>query len=230
MIRSFLALVFVISLTISSQAQDIKPTEDKALFKILVLKMDGSPRANNKVAFVDEAADKTYEGETDAEGKFKILLPKNINYKVYSEIFGNIQKIQEVQVPDMVGLLTFNMKLEYDMSGWDINLDGIEFDTGKSTLRKESYTVLNEAYEFLAASPTMKVEIQGHTDDVGTEESNQKLSDDRARVVMEYLIKKGISKDRLVSKGYGESEPLTTETDAASRQKNRRTVFKIVSE
>jgi OOP family OmpA-OmpF porin len=230
MLRSIFIALSLFLLGFTGFSQDLKPTADQALFKVKVLKMDGSPRVNNTVRFVDEANDKKYSGKTDAAGAFQILLPKNILYKVYSEIFGSIEEVQDVQVPDMVGLFTYSMKLEYDMSGWDINMDGIQFDSGKSTLRSESYKSLDEAVEFLTASETMTVEIQGHTDNVGSDESNQKLSQDRAAVVRAYLIKKGIKADRLESNGYGEKQPIADNTESKGRQKNRRTVFKIVSE
>jgi outer membrane protein OmpA-like peptidoglycan-associated protein len=230
MLRATCIAIAFCLLSFGGFSQGLKPTADQALFKVSVLKMDGSPRANNTVRFIDEVNDKKYSGKTDASGAFEVLLPKKISYKVYSEIFGNIQEVQLVEVPDMEGLLTFNMKLEYDMSGWDINMDGIQFDSGKSTLRSESYKALDEAVDFLKTSKTMTVEIQGHTDNVGSEESNGKLSQDRAAVVRAYLIKKGIAPNRLESNGYGESMPIADNADSKGRQKNRRTVFKIVSE
>ena len=162
--------------------------------------MDGSPRANNTVRFVDKVSDESFTGKTDETGAFQILLPKKVLYTVYSEIFGNVEEVQQVEVPDMEGLLTFNMKLEYDMSGWDINMEGIQFDSGKSTLRPESFKILDEAVEFLKTAETMKVEIQGHTDNVGSDDSNQKLSEARARVVRDYLVKKGVKPSNLDSK------------------------------
>lgn len=227
-IASFL-LFSLFGLTLNVQAQLPEPTEEKALFKVSVLKMDGSPRANNQLEFRSEDGT-TFKGTTDEEGFFAVLLPKNKTFNVFSQIFNEVQQIQQVAVPGMEGKLTFSMKLEYDMSGWDVRMDGIQFDTGKYTLRKASYETLDEAIEFLKKNPSMKVEIQGHTDNVGTEEDNQVLSDNRARVVREYLVKNGIAPDRLVSNGYGESQPVADNATTEGRQENRRTVFKIVSE
>ena len=81
--------------------------------------------------------------------------------------------------------------------------------------------------EFLKENPTVKVEIQGHTDNVGNDDANLKLSDQRAKAVYDYVIGKGIPADRLRYKGYGESQPIADNNTAAGRAKNRRTVFLI---
>jgi outer membrane protein OmpA-like peptidoglycan-associated protein len=81
--------------------------------------------------------------------------------------------------------------------------------------------------EFLKDNPTVKVEIQGHTDNVGNDDANQKLSEHRAKAVFDYVIDKGIPSDRLRYKGYGESQPIADNNTAMGRAKNRRTVFLI---
>jgi hypothetical protein len=77
--------------------------------------------------------------------------------------------------------------------------------------------------------PNLKIEISSHTDSKGANDYNFKLSDNRAKSVVDYLISKGISADRLVSKGYGEEKPIATNDTDEGRQLNRRTEFKILS-
>jgi outer membrane protein OmpA-like peptidoglycan-associated protein len=72
------------------------------------------------------------------------------------------------------------------------------------------------------------VEISGHTDNVGGDEYNQKLSENRAKAVVEYLAGKGISRDRLIYTGYGKQQPIATNDSPEGRQENRRTEFKII--
>ena len=77
--------------------------------------------------------------------------------------------------------------------------------------------------------PNLKIEISSHTDSKGANEYNFKLSENRAKSVVDYLISKGIDSNRLVSKGYGEEKPIVTNDTEEGRQLNRRTEFKIVS-
>ena len=77
-------------------------------------------------------------------------------------------------------------------------------------------------------NPGIRVEISGYTDNVGSDEYNQELSENRAKTVYDYLIEHGIDKDRLVFKGYGESNPVDTNETETGRSNNRRTEFKII--
>jgi OmpA-OmpF porin, OOP family len=96
------------------------------------------------------------------------------------------------------------------------------FDTGKSDLRKEAGPELDSLVHFLQKYPGLRIGISGHTDDVGSDESNQDLSDRRARAVQQYLIEHGIAEGRLRYKGFGESKPVASNLTDAGRQANRR--------
>ena len=98
----------------------------------------------------------------------------------------------------------------------------ILFDTGKSTIRKESYAVLQNIVNIMKEYPTTSFVIEGHTDSVGSEKSNQTLSDNRAASVRDYLTTIGMDGSRLSSIGYGESRPKATNNTKAGRQQNRR--------
>ncbi len=105
-------------------------------------------------------------------------------------------------------------------------LKGIEFDTGKSTIKSQSTMVLDEVVAVLMKNPSLKVEVQGHTDNVGTQENNQALSQRRAEAVMGYLVGKGIAEKRLSAMGYGFSKPIAPNDTAEGRAKNRRVQLK----
>ncbi len=98
----------------------------------------------------------------------------------------------------------------------------IFFVTGSSKLLAKSFPKLNDVVKILNDNPTYKVQIDGHTDEVGKDDYNQKLSDDRAASVKAYLVSKGISDARLASAGYGETKPVADNKTAAGRAKNRR--------
>lgn len=110
-------------------------------------------------------------------------------------------------------------------------LEKVLFDTNEATILGESFPLLNGVATVLRDNPQIKrIEVQGHTDDVGEASYNQQLSQRRAEAVRKYLIDKGIDASRLTAKGFGESAPLVEGTDAASRAKNRRVEFKIVEQ
>ena len=105
----------------------------------------------------------------------------------------------------------------------------VEFETGKSTLVGNSKPLLDEVVTVMVAHPEItKIRIEGHTDNVGGKELNQRLSDDRAAAVRAYLIEKGIKADRMTSKGYGEDKPIADNTTDAGRAENRRVEIHIV--
>ena len=121
-----------------------------------------------------------------------------------------------------------DIKLKKIEIGSKVVLRNIFFDTGKSILRKESTSELERLYKLLIDVPTLKIEISGHTDNVGSAKMNQGLSERRAKAVVDFLVKKGIEASRLTYKGYGFEQPMATNDTDEGRQLNRRTEFKIV--
>ncbi len=103
--------------------------------------------------------------------------------------------------------------------------NGIRFDVGKATLRPESMGVLNKIYKLLSEHPEVNFSIEGHTDADGDFDFNQKLSEERAKTVMNQLVSMGISADRLTSKGFGESKPINTNDTPEGKANNRRVEF-----
>jgi OOP family OmpA-OmpF porin len=98
----------------------------------------------------------------------------------------------------------------------------ILFDTGKSTIKKESLEIVDQIYEMLKTNPSLKVSIEGHTDNTGTPEGNKTLSENRAKAVMEVLVAKGIDKSRLSYKGWGQEKPVSDNRTEEGKAKNRR--------
>jgi len=107
-------------------------------------------------------------------------------------------------------------------------LKNIFFETNSYELKPESAIELNKLAYFIVNNPTLKIEISGHTDNIGTENFNRKLSENRAKTVVGYLISKGIPTDRLLSKGYGKTQPISDNNTEEGRAQNRRTEFKII--
>jgi outer membrane protein OmpA-like peptidoglycan-associated protein len=116
--------------------------------------------------------------------------------------------------------------------GMVLTLKNIYFDFDKATIKlPQSAEALQGAYQILSANPTIKVEIQGHTDSKGSDEYNLRLSDRRAAAVVDHLVKTlGVESARLTSKGYGESKPVATNDTDEGRALNRRVEFVITGE
>lgn len=113
--------------------------------------------------------------------------------------------------------------------GQKVVLNNLFFDFGKSELRKESYLELNRLAELFKKNSALKIEISGHTDNVGAKSINDKLSADRAMAVVNYLVKRvEASKGRIREHHYGESQPVADNSSAKGRQLNRRVEFKIL--
>jgi outer membrane protein OmpA-like peptidoglycan-associated protein len=101
-------------------------------------------------------------------------------------------------------------------------LRGVIFETGKSALKPESFTVLDIVAQSLNANPDIRIEVAGYTDNTGASSTNIRLSQARADAVRTYLASKGVAPDRMIAKGYGAASPIATNTTSAGRQQNRR--------
>jgi hypothetical protein len=108
-----------------------------------------------------------------------------------------------------------------------LNKDGfialyINFETGKAEIRPESQKIIDQIVQMLKENPDLKISIEGHTDNVGTAEFNQKLSENRAKAVMDAIIAQNIDKNRLSSKGWGATKPVADNNTEEGKAKNRR--------
>jgi len=112
-----------------------------------------------------------------------------------------------------------------------IRLQDVEFDTGKAIIAPESYGALDDVGSILVRWPQLRIEIGGHTDSRGTDAKNQKLSEARAKAVLDYLTNKfpELNAGQFTTVGYGESKPIATNTTALGRAKNRRVEFKVLN-
>lgn len=126
--------------------------------------------------------------------------------------------------------ITRSVELDRLQVGFSSVLRNIYFDFDKATFQKSSYDELNKLERLLNENPDMMVEIAGHTDNIGSAVYNKQLSQRRATAVVDYVVQKGISKARIVAKGYGEEKPMASNDDEqAGRELNRRVEFKVLS-
>lgn len=164
-------------------------------------------------------------------GKYLTSLPAGKNYGIAVKKEGYLFHSENFNIADSAAFqeVTKDIALKKIQVGSTIVLKNIFYDFDKATLRSESTNELERLMKLLNEMPNLKIEISSHTDSKGANEYNFKLSENRAKSVVEYLISKGIDSTRLLSKGYGEEKPIATNDTDDGRQLNRRTEFKILS-
>jgi outer membrane protein OmpA-like peptidoglycan-associated protein/tetratricopeptide (TPR) repeat protein len=173
-----------------------------------------------------------YQDDSDPnDGSFLATLTSGKDYGL------NISKAGYLFYSDNFSLVGHETKNPFNISvllepieiGNKVILSNIFFDTNKFDLKPESIAELQKLLEFLTVNPTVHIEISGHTDNVGNDEINQTLSENRAKSVYQYLIANKVDASRLVYKGYGKTQPIAPNDNEDGRRKNRRTEFKIIA-
>lgn len=170
-------------------------------------------------------------------GEYEIRLPGGELYGFHAEAEGHISENQNLDLRDFktdgqVAYKDINIapiEIARVEPNTTIKLNNIFFDFDKFTLRPESFPELNRLAEFLTEQGSIKVEISGHADATGPEEYNEKLSKIRAEKVADYLIKKGVARDRITTTSWGERRPVESNATKEGRQKNRRVEFTILT-
>jgi len=163
-------------------------------------------------------------------GSFRIALTNGKNYGIRAEAKGYLSVNENLELAKVTEYKEMNkdLLLAPIEVGGTIALNNVFFVQGRATLKPESFLELDRLVEIMNENPSLKIELGGHTDNVGNRDALIKLSDDRVKAVKEYLVSKGIAKDRITGKGYGGAVPVVPNTTEANRQRNRRVEFKIV--
>jgi OOP family OmpA-OmpF porin len=169
---------------------------------------------------------------SESDGSYQIILPYGERYGYLAEapgfvsISANINLVEEQEFKEITQDL-YLMPIEV---GARVTINNIFFDFDKATLRPESYPELNRLLELLNQYPNMSIRIEGHTDALGSNEYNQRLSQRRADAVARFLRVNGINTNRLVVEGKGETTPVATNETEEGRQLNRRVEFEITEQ
>jgi|GEM_PF-748135 len=185
-----------------------------------------------KAQFIDNEKNKvvaTYL--TDETGTFTVNIPEIKKYGVEITAKDYLYFAEQV---DFSNLNVKNDSVHKDFSiepievGKKVVIENIFFETGKSKLKPKSYEALDKVLKLLRNNKDLKLEIAGHTDNVGSYSTNKKLSTNRAKSVVDYLVGHGIDSSRLEHKGYSFTEPIASNDTPEGRQKNRRVEFEIL--
>jgi len=210
-------------------AQKPEPTEKAALLTVIVENSNHTFREGEKIYFEGVKSRKIYSGVTADSGRFYLLLPKGDSYKIQYKNFEDSVDYSKIDIPNEPGRILYTYTLTIEPAK-TYTLRDVHFETGKATLKPESFTALNDLVEVMKNKKKMVIEIAGHTDDVGDDAANLKLSQARAESVKAYLAGKGIAKERVSAKGYGETQPAADNSSEKGRQENRRTEVRIIKE
>ncbi len=226
-IKNYLSLAIIFCSFISF-SQALQPTATMALLKGVVMNFKNKVLPKETIVLVDTKTKKTYSTNSDAAGKFQLLVPVGTKYSLKYKSFTNEMEYTEMDLPSTPNQ-TYEVEINIE-APTDFVLENVFFDTGKATLKPTSNKALNNLDDVLKLKNTMVVEIQGHTDNVGKPEDNMKLSQQRAEAVKAFLVSKGIDTKRVTAKGYGDTSPVENNATESGKAKNRRTSLKVLKQ
>lgn len=217
----------------SAKRGKLKPTRTEAAMRFTVLDKDKGPIKGTIISLTAPDGKKYYAEETNAEGYTEVLVPVGQKYDLMYLSLDIRDIAAQVTVTDEPKQ-SIRLTLRYQSPrptppiivpvppATRFILDGVNFDTGKATLRPESFARLDKVVEFMAHKKAARLEFSGHTDNVGKKNANQVLSQKRAQACRDYVVSKGIEADRIITIGYGDERPIAPNDSEAGRQRNRR--------
>ena len=229
----------------------IESTATHAAMRFFVVNPDAGPIEDIVIKMTGPDGTAYFTGETDSVGFAEVLVPAAQSYEIEFLSLGRRNISASVEVPEG-GHQDIRLTLRYRSNRGQAApavqtespeseesqetavvqdatppaqrfvLDGVHFDTASATIRPESYPRLDRVLEFMTHRVSARIRIAGHTDNVGSAESNQSLSEARAQSVREYLISHGIDATRIEAVGFGDQQPVASNDSEEGRQRNRR--------
>ena len=165
-------------------------------------------------------------------GIYKVVLPYGKNYGITTKIDGYVGTSQNIDLSKITGkyleIEGKDMTVKSVEVGVKVEMNNIFFEFGKAELKSESFPELNRIASFFKSNTKIVSEISGHTDNVGSDEVNNKLSQERADVVRNYLLTQGVPSEKLTAKGYGKNKPKVANDTPENQAINRRVEFEIL--
>ena len=220
-----LTFLLIILTTNYLLSQNLKPTETKALLNFLVTDIDGFPRNHETIIAKSIPDGNTYTCVSDENGRCSILVPKGKNYKI--QYYDLIEKTNysDFEVPNKFGLMSFNIRIKFSQSKM-LEAKGVNFKEKTAALTLKATEKLDSIAEIIKHKK-IKLEIAAHTDNSLPENDAIELTKQRAEKVKEYLVSKGVKKEKLYCKAYGSSEPIADNNTTKGKLKNNRIEFRI---
>jgi outer membrane protein OmpA-like peptidoglycan-associated protein/tetratricopeptide (TPR) repeat protein len=214
-----------------SLPKEFKPENVTYIKGVVLNKKTNAPlKASIKIFNAKTSESVVSVSSDEKNGEFLITLPLGVPYgfmvnkesfSIFSENYTFDQK--KDNSPNVLTIALNPLE-----AGTKFELRNVFFETGKFELKPESKTELELVVAMLNQNPSMRIQVSGHTDNVGAEANNKLLSENRAKSVVEYLVKSGIDATRLTSKGFGSSQPIMSNDTPEGKAKNRRTEIEIL--
>lgn len=214
-----------------AQQPDMNLPKDAAVNVTIADAKSGRMLNNEIVVFRSSVNGREYQGLSDSTGKFSLRLPSGAKYEIFILGFNDSTSYNVLDIPALKGNQYYKSAFKVDIqfeAPKSFVLDNCTFETGKADLKPEAYAVLDELVEYLKRKDDERIEVGGHTDNVGKPDANMILSQNRANTVRAYLLMKGIAPERVTAQGYGLTQPIAENDTAEGRALNRRTEVKIL--
>jgi outer membrane protein OmpA-like peptidoglycan-associated protein len=198
-----------------------------------IIKEENTQKGTEAHIFVKKlnATDKPREYFANKDGTFEIPLSHGYKYAIDIEKEGYLFSSNTIDLtkPSKTRqLVSENFELKKIQTGQKMVMKNIFYETGSASLKPESFAEIDVLFDFMVKNPTVKIEISGHTDNVGKPEVNMELSISRARAIYKILVNRGIDPSRIKFVGYGSDKPIASNDTPEGRSKNRRTEFEII--
>ena len=208
-------------------AKDLAPNKTHAVLNISYTNFDDVPQKNKILTFVGKKNPKNkVTVKTNGYGEVSFLIPREDSYQILCEsLTGPFECGETPYVSPRASYGSVNVAFDDTRA----ELQGVSFKVGSAELVPSTLATLDKTIAGLKKNAKAKVEIEGHTSSEGGEEYNQKLSEDRANSVRDYMIRKGISKDRVTAIGYGYSRPKASNDTEEGRKQNRRIEVRVTN-
>lgn len=219
-------LIAMLCATIVNAQSDIHP--DSTVVKIKCVDQDKLPEDSALVELINPDGSIAAAVYSNIDGLAKCTVKRGVVYNLKTSKYKTTKEQDPLNCANAKMNLLLKIKFyekKYAQK-WEL---AVYFKTNEHTLDFEDLSALNALYEKMVENQTMHVEIAAHTDNVGNDAYNLRLSQRRANSVRQYIIGKGIPEDRIVSKGYGETDPVDTNETEEGRAKNRRTEVRVLA-
>lgn len=223
--RLLFTLLFFPSLII---AQELSPRLGVTLVNFTFENEFDIPFSDTEIKLV-QSDNRYYSLITDSAGKSSILLNQGNSFRIICVVNDTEYEFDNsLEIHKQESLFTLNYDLTLELYSEIIELSEVYFLSGEYGIQEKSKLSLNETATFLLSERTIRIEIAGHTDDVGDAKDNYELSKKRALSVKAYLVSQGVAEDRIVCVGYGEMQPIAENNTTEGRKENRRIEMRIL--
>lgn len=228
--KIFFALLGSLAL-LTAISQSKTDSTKKAILQVHLTNSKQQALDKEEIIISSSSKKKNYRIITNQQGNGSAIVDPGYIYIIQLKTIGDTTTYGKIEIdalgPNEFYKDPFNLDMVYEPAR-AYTFHHLEFDIAKSSIKKDSYKELDQLVEYMQRKTAATIEITGHTDNVGNDDDNKKLSHQRADAVKNYLVEKGIAAARIKTQGFGAMQPIADNSTEIGRQKNRRTELKIL--